>query len=116
MILLKTFLLKNYKGITLWPFLLVKDKLFSKDLIFMNHEQIHAVQQKELLIILFYIWYGIDYLIQFFKYRSHHKAYRNIVFEREAYFHESDQEYLKNRRLFSFLKFYHKNHVYGQTF
>jgi hypothetical protein len=113
MILLKTFLLKNYKGMTLWPFLLVKDKQFSKDLTFMNHENIHAAQQKELLIVLFYLWYGVDYFIKFMKYKNHHQAYRNIVFEREAYFHETDHEYLKNRKLFSFWKFYDKKNVHG---
>lgn len=109
---IQTFLLKNYKGMTLWPFLLLKDKKSSADKIFMNHEKIHAAQQKQLFIVAFYLWYGVDYLILFFRYKNHQKAYRNIVFEREAYFHETDHDYLKRRRLFSFLKFYNKKYRY----
>ena len=37
---------------------------------------------------------------------SHDQAYRNIVFEREAYARESDLDYLKKRSLWQFLNFY----------
>lgn len=112
MIPLKTNLLKNYAGMTLWPFLLIRHKSKLDDTVFMNHEHIHGVQQKELLIIFFHIWYGFDYLRSLVKYRKHNLAYRNIVFEREAYKMETDPKYLKSRKPFSFLKFYSKKYRY----
>lgn len=60
MIALKSKYLKKFSGMTLWPFLLVSHKGKLKDVIFMNHESIHAVQQRELLILFFY---GIVLLI-----------------------------------------------------
>lgn len=68
-----------------------------------NHEAIHTAQMKELLYILFYIWYGIEWLIRLIQYRDAHKAYRNIFFEREAYTYQNDNSYLKKRRTLPFL-------------
>ena len=56
---------------------------------------------KELLYVPFYILYGAEYLAKLIKYRNGHKAYKNISFEREAYGHERDMEYLQNRRHYS---------------
>lgn len=70
----------------------------------MNHEKIHLRQQAEMLILLFFLWYAIEYLLRLAKYREHDKAYRNISFEREAYAHEHDDNYLKNRMLWNFAK------------
>ncbi len=77
----------------------------------MNHERIHARQQLEMLVIPFLIWYVLEYLILRLKY-NHDDSYRNIVFEREAYLNESDLDYLKKRKRFSFLKFYGKKYAY----
>lgn len=98
-------MLKNYHGMTLWPFLLVKDKSSFKDAVFMNHEHIHAAQQKELGVIFFYLWYAIEYVILRLKY-NHDRAYRNIIFEREAYYWEANLEYLSTRKIWSFTRFY----------
>ena len=57
-----------------------------------NHEgNIHWPQQLELLIIFFYILYGLEWLIKFFIYGG--KAYRNISFEREAYDNDDNLQY-----------------------
>ena len=76
----------------------IKAKLF-------NHESIHTAQMKEMLYIFFYLWYGVEWLIRWvgcgFKSK---KAYRNIWFENEAYTNDANMEYLKNRRLFSWLR------------
>lgn len=53
---------------------------------------------KELGYLPFYIIYGIEYLINLINYPSAHKAYRAISFEKEAYEHEKDMDYLKNRK------------------
>lgn len=61
-----------------------------------NHEKIHLRQQLELLIFPFYILYFFNYFINLFRYQNHDRAYRNIIFEKEAYDHETDPDYLKN--------------------
>ena len=96
-------LLKKYSAITLWPFIIMNKKR-KDDLIILNHERIHLRQQIELLVIPFYIWYGIEFIIRFFQYKSWDQAYRNISFEREAYGNETDLEYLKNRNFWGFWK------------
>jgi hypothetical protein len=102
----------NYNGRALWLFLLVKQKEYAKGLVVMNQEYIHATQQKKLLVLLFYIGYTMDYLIQFLKVKNHHKAYRDIVLEGEAYSNAVSLNYLKNRKLLSFLNFYSKKYAY----
>ncbi|PHR11762.1 MAG: hypothetical protein COA40_10640 [Aequorivita sp.] len=96
---------KNYNGITLWPFVVLKHHSLKKDAVFLNHERIHLRQQAELLILFFYLWYGLEFLIRLIQYKNRHKAYRNISFEREAYHYESDFNYLKKRKPYGFLKF-----------
>jgi len=93
----------NTSGITLFPFILFKNKLNSDILIL--HEKIHIKQQIELLVIIFYLWYLIEYLIRIIQYKNVKKGYRNISFEREAYTNSNNKNYLKTRKLFSFLKY-----------
>ena len=59
-----------------------------------NHERIHTAQQRELLFIPFYIVYFIEWLIRLVQYRNWQKAYYNISFEREAYAHGHNLDYL----------------------
>ena len=88
----------------LYPFVLIsKNKKIDEFVI--NHEKIHLRQQIELLILPFYLWYGIEYLIRLIQCRDSDKAYRSISFEKEAYAKETDLHYLRNRSLFSFLKY-----------
>jgi hypothetical protein len=89
----------------MFPFIIVARKELRNDTVFMNHELIHLRQQLELLIIPFYVWYLLEYLILRFKH-NHKTAYRNIVFEKEAYQKESDLNYLKTRRFWNFLQYY----------
>ena len=63
-----------------------------------NHERIHAAQQKELLYLPFFLWYVIEWLILLIKYRDSKQAYLNIRFEKEAYKHQDDLNYLKKRK------------------
>ena len=72
-----------------------------------RHESIHTAQVKEMLYLFFYLWYGVEWLIRFVGYGfKAEKAYRNISFEREAYTNEGNLDYLKNRRLFAWLKYF----------
>lgn len=63
-----------------------------------NHERIHTAQQRELLFVPFYILYFFEWLYRLCRLRDWHKAYLAISFEREAYAHGDDLNYLKRRR------------------
>ena len=102
---LKVFTFGFASGITLFPFIIVSSKKLRENKVLINHEMIHIRQQLEMLILPFYLWYGIEYLIKRIKLKDHNKAYRALSFEREAYRHEKDLHYLKVRKWYSFLKF-----------
>ena len=70
-----------------------------------NHEEIHCEQQKEMLILPFFIWYGLEFIFRLCQYRNWSKAYRNISFEREAYAKQYDIAYLGNRKRFAWLNY-----------
>ena len=74
--------------------------------IILNHELIHTLQMRELLYIPFYVLYFIEWLIKLIRYRNNYKAYRNISFEKEAYINQYNPNYQKERRKFTFLKYY----------
>jgi hypothetical protein len=93
-------------GMAIFPFVLVKYSELKHDRQIINHELIHLRQQIELLIIPFFIFYILNYLINLLLYKNHALAYRNIVFEREAYGNDSDYKYLKNRRFSSWVKYF----------
>jgi len=95
---------KRFAGIALWPFIIVKSKVSKEDVVFLNHERIHLRQQLELLVVPFYLWYGVEYLLRLIQYKNSHLAYRNISFEREAYGNEHDKNYLKNRKIWTFTR------------
>lgn len=96
---------KNFTAIALWPFILLRDSSLKSNLVFLNHERIHLRQQLEMLLVIFYIWYGVEFLIRLFQYKNSHLAYRNISFEREAYKNERDLHYLKQRSFWSFINY-----------
>jgi hypothetical protein len=92
----------NIWAITLYPFVICKGKLDQRT---RTHEVIHLHQQRELLLIGFYLLYVVFWVWGLFKFRSFHTAYRNIPFEQEAYEHDSDPTYPLNRKTFSWVKF-----------
>lgn len=103
---IKYFTPKRVEGITIFPFIIVSSKKNRDNNIFINHEKIHFWQQLELLVLPFFIWYGIEFLIKFiFVYQDFYLTYQNISFEKEAYIHEKDLNYLRNRKLWSFMKY-----------
>lgn len=59
-----------------------------------RHERIHTAQMRETAFVFFYVWYLIEWLIRLcFK----GNAYRKIAFEREAYAHDDEPDYLDHR-------------------
>ncbi|MEO0059389.1 MAG: hypothetical protein RLZZ312_1036 [Bacteroidota bacterium] len=93
---------KGFAGLTLFPFIIFRNKYYSTNKTTLNHEKIHIRQQAELLVLPFYLFYFLDFLRQYLKYKNGFLAYKNIVFEREAYANESDLSYLRQRKFFGF--------------
>ncbi|PCJ98689.1 MAG: hypothetical protein COA50_00120 [Flavobacteriaceae bacterium] len=101
----KHFFYKNYVGLSLWPFIFLKNTSLKEDVVLINHERIHLSQQRELLILIFYFLYALEWGIRFLRYFDSYKAYQNISFEREAYENEDNMDYLSNRKPLSFIKY-----------
>ena len=97
---------KGFRGITIFPFVLLRNQTDVSNLIILNHERIHIRQQLELLILPFFIWYCVEFLIRLLILKDKIQAYRNISFENEAYHNENNLTYLSNRKLFSFMKYF----------
>ncbi len=91
-------------GMAIFPFILLKNQKLKQDWSIINHERIHLRQQLELFILPFYILYLTNYLINLVRYKNHHTAYLNIIFEKEAYRYDLDKEYLKNGNWYGWLK------------
>lgn len=87
----------------LFPFVLVKTEKLKHDEVLIRHETIHLRQAVELLVIPFYLLYLLNYIVNRVKYKSHHTAYMNIAFEREAYSNEQNTAYLKQRKLWAWM-------------
>lgn len=105
-VIVKPFLLpKGVLGMTLWPYILLKTNNLREDKVLINHERIHLRQQIQLLVVFFYLWYGLEYLIRLIQYRNKRKAYLNISMEREAYANQDNPDYLKRFILWSFLRY-----------
>jgi len=96
---------RGFRGITIFPFVFVARKEDRKDGVFLDHEKIHIRQQLELLVLPFFIWYGIEFLIRWWRYRNWHTAYRNISFEREAYANERNPDYVSKRPFLGFVDY-----------
>jgi hypothetical protein len=96
---------KGYIGITLFPFIIVRERQLMSHPLLLNHECIHLRQQAELLILPFYLWYLSEYFVRLMVYKDKKTAYRNISFEREAYANEGNPDYLKHRKFWQFLKY-----------
>jgi hypothetical protein len=95
----------GFRGITLFPFIFLRDAKDKSNAVLIHHERIHLRQQLELLILPFYIIYVLEWLVKLCYYRNRVKAYRNLSFEREAYENEADFAYLKKRKVFGFLRY-----------
>ena len=96
-------LAKGYAAVTLWPFIFIRtDVSLSESLI--RHERIHGRQQVEMLIVLFYLWYVIEWFVRL----PWGNAYRNISFEREAYRNQYNPTYLDKRPFWAWTKYLRK--------
>ena len=87
--------MKSFIAINLCGMIVTCEELSKEEL---THELIHTAQARELLYIPFYLWYIIEWLFLYLKYRDWMRAYYNIRFEKEAYAHQEDLEYLNRRK------------------
>ena len=100
---------KGYLAMCVFPFIFVRKDARALKTTDINHETIHGKQQIEMLWVLFFVWYGIEWFIRLVAYGFDcHLAYKNISFEQEAYLHEDDLIYLNNRKLFASWKYLFK--------
>ncbi len=91
----------SYGAINLFGILFVKPGM-KLDEETANHELIHSRQMRELLWIPFYLLYILEWFWRLIEYRGDtFKAYLNISFEREAYKHGKNQDYLLARQNFA---------------
>ncbi len=97
---------KGYRGLTIFPFVFLKQRESGADMVLLNHEKIHLRQQLELLVLPFFVWYGLEFLWYFLRQRDVKSAYYSISFEREAYTNEKDLHYLKQRPFWRFLNYF----------
>ena len=84
---------KGFNAMAIFPFIFTRSEVGKLTL---NHEKIHFAQQKELLIIFFYLLYAVFYLLY---------GYKNSPFEKEAYRNGYNLKYLEKRKLFSWVKY-----------
>lgn len=92
----------NISAITLFPFIISRDEMSD---VTIRHEMIHIEQQKELLVIFFYILYVWYWLKGKVKGMSNDDAYMNIPFEQEAYRKMYEEDYLDKRKRHSWYQY-----------
>lgn len=105
---------KGYKAMTIGPLIFVKKGtvLSGQEV---NHESIHWEQYKETFIIGFFLVYVIEFILKFIlrsftiEYKKDERSYWNRVYhslsmEREAYNHQDEPNYIKERKHFAWLK------------
>jgi len=97
-------------GITLFPFIILRKEIrdSAEAAITINHEKIHIRQQVELLVVFFAVWYIASFLLGILRGLSWYEAYRGIIFEREAFDKMYDPGYLRERKIFAFMKYRNK--------
>ena len=92
----------NISAITLFPFIISRDEMAD---VTIRHEMIHIEQQRELLVIFFYILYVWYWLKGKIKGMTNDEAYMNIPFEQEAYRKMYEPNYLENREKHAWRKY-----------
>jgi len=90
----------NVEACACYPFIVVNPKILKykrKYDIVINHERIHLEQQKELLVVFFFLIYYLEYAYHFIRTLDSYTAYRKISFEKECFRHQKNLNYLSKR-------------------
>jgi hypothetical protein len=96
---------KGFSGFTVFPFVILANQHDRCNKVLLDHERIHLRQQAELLVLPFFVWYGIEYLFRLAQSGDRHEAYKNIGFEKEAYANEGNPGYLVSRPFLGFCNY-----------
>lgn len=94
----------GYIAMAPWPGIIFARKGENLSVRTIIHEKIHHAQQREMLVVGFFIWYGVEYLVRRLR-RPHREAYRAISFEAEAYDMDFDGGYLRRRRFWRWVRY-----------
>lgn len=102
---MKHFPAKGFTALTMWPFVFIrKDRKEQFSAKAERHETTHGLQQVEMLLIFFFLLYGLEWLVKLpFCMFDTTRAYMSISFEQEAYTHQDDPHYLENRKPYTWL-------------
>lgn len=84
----------GFTAMTVYPFIFARREM---DDVCLRHEAIHAMQQRELLLLPFFIIYVLEWLVRLAVCRDSRRAYRSVSFEREAYGHQMEVGYRRRR-------------------
>lgn len=96
---------KDAKVTASYPFIFFLDESFERDYI-VNHEMIHFKQKIELLFILPIIIQQIEfYYAKYYLKKDNYNSYLYNCLEQEAYLNHNNPNYLKDRKMFSVLKY-----------
>jgi hypothetical protein len=96
----------EFTGFTVWPFIFfLRGRVVSNTLL--RHEYIHGRQQRETLWRAFFMMYLLEFFIKLIYHRSFYTAYYSLSFERECYQNAHNENYLKKRKPFAWVK-----HIY----
>lgn len=103
--------IKGFESMTLFNLLLTrKDEITQKTI---NHETTHLYQAFDFKLwylgfIIFYIWYILEWILKLPSALFGYRPYYSISFEQEAYINQNNNDYLKNRKSFAWLKYIFK--------
>ncbi|MFO0743739.1 MAG: hypothetical protein U0469_01665 [Candidatus Paceibacterota bacterium] len=93
-------------GVTLFPFIFVRDEKILNNKDYINHESIHIYQYLETLIFGLIIITSVQYVYaRYIKKMPKWEAYYFLSGEQEAHQNDRNHNYLKNRKFGSYYKF-----------
>lgn len=95
---------RGYIGLSIGPFIFVRERSMLKNYKLINHETIHFYQQLELLFVFHWILYGLFFLRGILRGLSAADAYKNNPFELEANRNEDDFTYIFKRKPYAWRK------------
>lgn len=90
---------KGFRAINLFGVIFAREECRPITPYCINHEKIHTAQMRELWYVGFYALYLLEWVYRLIFHTK--TAYRGISFEVEAYNHQHDYTYLKNRKRFA---------------
>jgi hypothetical protein len=103
---------KGFLGITLWHIFIRYDKQHIKTTKgalglarILTHEEIHVKQQREMLVLPFFILYALFFILNFLVRFNRMTAYKAIPFEKEAFKNDNNSDYLNTRKAYSWIKY-----------